>query len=113
MVKEISILILIFYFLAILQSSFLPHFLKSDSFLNPVVRFFYHGVNLPLLAMVLISFFLALEKKLIFFSAFLAGFFLDLFSTKFFGFWTLISFSLLFLTEIIKKHVRIPFIKKP
>jgi len=100
MVKKILFFAVSFYLLTLFQLSFLPPIVKSSL------------LNLPLIFLVFISLFFELEKSLFLAPPFFCGFFLDLFSPKFFGFWILISFLLYFLIKIIKTYVRIPSLKK-
>lgn len=102
MIKKTIILILFFYFLTLFQVSFLVHF--------NVLGF---TVNFVLITVILINVLEKPEKKLGIISAFLGGFFLDVFSNNIIGFYLLISLALaVFLKFILKKHVRIPLIKK-
>lgn len=105
MIKKIIILILFFYFLILFQTSFLVHF-------N------WQGIvpNFVLIALIFINLFEKPEKKLGIVAGFLGGFYLDIFSLSFqgfFGFYTLISLAIsLFIKFILRKHVRFPVIKK-
>jgi len=73
MIKKITIFILFFYLLVLLQTSFFPQEPKT-----------------------LLGVFLA----------FFGGFFLDIFSENFFGFWTLISITIsIFIKFVFKKYV--------
>ena len=90
MIKKITIFILFFYLLVLLQTSFFPHFLP----------------NLVLIAIILINFFEEPKTLLGVFLAFFGGFFLDIFSENFFGFWTLISITIsIFIKFVFKKYV--------
>lgn len=98
MIKSLILITLIFYFLAIIQFSFLPHFGKAGIFLN-----------LILISIFLINFFEKKEKKFGIYSALIGGFFLDIFSNNFIGFYILICFAFsIFLKKVFKKYVRIP-----
>ena len=99
MLKKILILILPFYFLALLQSSFLIHF--NISGIIP---------NFILLAVILINFFTPTPNFGVGVgSAFIGGFFLDIFSSSPIGFNVLILVALAFFIKIIlKRYVRIP-----
>lgn len=100
MVRKIFFLILLLYFLALFQTSFFLHF--------PLGSFF----NFILVVVVLINFFEAQKENLGLFSAFIGGFFLDIFSENFFGFWTLILIIItLFIKFVLKRYVRIPLTK--
>jgi rod shape-determining protein MreD len=109
MLKNIIFLIFFFYFLVLIQSSFLTHFqIFSGSF----------GIwtpNLILITIILINFFEKPEKNLGIIAAFIGGFFLDLFSENFIGFYILISLGLaIFLKFIFKKYLRLePIFKRP
>jgi rod shape-determining protein MreD len=94
--RNIVFLILGFYFLTLFESSFLPHFS------------FWHLLNLVLIAVVLINLFEARKGKIGLFSAFFGGFFLDIFSENFIGFWILILSGIaIFIKLVFKKNVRI------
>lgn len=101
---KIIICILGLYFLSVLQTSFLVHF-RIWGFI-------------PNLVILLIAIFGLLEKTESIFSrgiflAFIGGFFLDLYSSHFFGFYTLISvFMVVAIKIILKRYVRIPFAKR-
>jgi len=98
--KKIIILFFCFYFFALLQASFFPHF--------P----FGHLLNLVLIVVVLINLFEARKEKSGFFSAFFGGFFLDIFSENFIGFWILILLAIsIFIKFVLRKHVRLPIFK--
>src|SRR3989338_1912966 len=91
---KILILAPIFYFLALLQSSFLPHF-----------AVFGHVPDLVFIAIVFSFFFL---PSLGWASAFWGGFFLDIFSSHFLGFNVTIALGLLFFIRyVMKKYVQI------
>lgn len=103
MVKRIFILFILFYFLTLLQTSFLVHF----------PFFLKLPFNIVLIAVIFINLFESSEKNLGFFSAIIGGFFLDFFSDNFIGFniLILVSFSIL-IKFIIRRYVRIPVIKR-
>lgn len=102
MLKALISLIIVFYVLVLLQTSFLVHF----QILGMVL-------NVSLFLVVLINIFERPQKNLGLYSALAAGFFLDIFSTRFFGFWILILFlAALFVKLIFRKYVRIPFIAR-
>ena len=102
MIKKILILILSLYILTLLQSSFLVHFN-----IGGIVP------NLVLMVVILISLFENPQKNLGIFSAFIGGFFLDIFSENLFGFWILILLALsIFIKFLLKYYVRIPIIKR-
>ncbi len=88
-------LILIFYMLALLQTSFLVHF---DIF----------GIvpNFIMIAIVLINFFEKPEKKLGIIAGFFGGIFLDIFSGGYLGFYTLILLAVsFFLKYILRSYI--------
>ena len=115
--KKLIILILGFYFLILFQSSFLIHF---NIFLG------WLGESLILILVILINIlaphhFLGkkvqtnewYEKWWGVNAAFFAGFFLDIFSENFFGFWILILLVLsCFIKFVLKKHVQFPILKR-
>jgi len=106
MVKKIIFLTLILYFLTLFQTSFFAHF-----------RLFGVTLNLVLILIIVFNILEKSEEKLGILSAFLGGFFLDIFSigsqNLFFGFYTLLSLILaLFIKLILKRYVRIPVAKK-
>jgi len=88
MLKKFLILFLIFYFLALIQTSFLVHF-----------GIFNKGLNLVLIVLFLFIFFSPVKQ--IPWESFLAGFFLDLFSKNIFG----ASMIILFLLGILIKQI--------
>ncbi len=99
--KNPFLLILFLYFLALFQASFLVHF--------PLGYFF----NFVLVAIILISLFENPQRNFGLFCALSGGFFLDIFSEKFFGFWVLILVAIsLFIKYILKQHVRFPLFQR-
>jgi len=105
MLKKILILILPFYFLVLLQTSFLVHFSISSGW------WVGWSPNFILLAVILINFFTPDHSELWWGvgSAFIGGFFLDIFSSSPIGFNVLILVALAFFIKIIlKRYVRIP-----
>ena len=92
MVQKILILILFFYLLVLLQTSFL------------------FDLPLILIAVFLISFFTPpTDFNTGISSAFIGGFFSDVFSATFFGFWALILLAkVIFIKIILRKYVRLP-----
>jgi len=104
--KKILILVIVFYILVLFQISFLVHFNIFDgSFLG-------WSPNLILIAVILLNIFENPQKNSGYFTAFIGGFFLDIFSChflgiNFIGFWIsillAISFSIKF---ILRKYVR-------
>jgi len=96
--KKLLTSVLFFYFLTLFQTSFFPHF-PMGCFLNFV-----------LLTIILINLFEDSRENFGLFSAFFSGFFLDIFSKNFLGFWILILLATsFFLKYIFKKYVRFPF----
>lgn len=91
--RRYLILILFFYFLTLFQNSFLVYFTFKG-----------YVLNLVLLITLLINFLESQKEKFGFFSAFCGGFFLDVFSENFWGYWMLILlFNSFFIKYIIKK----------
>ena len=104
MIKKIIFLLFLFYILTLVQTSFWIYFsFKGMTF------------NLVLLLIIIISLF-AQERWFAIASAFIGGFYLDVFSfslTRFFGFYTLISVGLAFFIRlVIRKYVQFPIVKR-
>lgn len=97
MIRKILTLTLFFYILALLQTSFLVHF-----------NIFGVVPNLILISVILISFFTPTSKFGVGIgSAFIGGFFLDVFSSQPFGWNVLILLAISILIKIIlKRHIR-------
>lgn len=96
MAKEILILALFLYILALLQTSFLIHF--NIAGIVP---------NLILITVIILNFFEDSRKNSGIISAFLGGFFLDIFSNRPMGFYILILIALaIFIKFILKRYVR-------
>lgn len=94
MLREI-IIILIFYFLILLQSSFLIHF-----------NFFNFLPNLVLIFLVFLNFFRKTNDFPDLIIAFTAGFLLDIFSNRFIGFYVLICLAIYyFIKFLVKKYI--------
>ena len=91
--KRILILFFIFYFLCLVQTSFLIHF-----------GIFNKGLNLVLIALFLFIFFSPAKQMP--WESFLAGFFLDLFSKNIFGVSMIILFLLGILIKKILSHIK-------
>lgn len=91
MLKKFIFLILFFYFLILFQTSFLS-------------RFFIFLPNLILVVIGLINFFEEQKSNSGIFAALVGGFFLDIFSEQFFGYYFLISFSLAFFIKFALKN---------
>jgi len=95
MVKKILIYFLFFYILALFQTSFLIHF---NLFL---------GLNLILISVILLNLFENLQQKSGILAAFIGGFFWDIFSENFIGFYILILLGVsIFIKFILKKYLR-------
>ena len=100
--KKIIFLIIFFYILALLETSFFIHF-----------NFFHFFPNIILISQILITVFEDPNKNLAIFSAVSAGFFWDIFSENPVGFGILILLSIsIFLKIILRKYVRIPILKQ-
>ena len=102
MLKKILLSIIVFYFLVLVQTSFLVHFTIFDV--------------VPNIVLILVVIWNLLEKRKNYFgviNALIGGFFLDVFSSQFIGFYVLIWVGLaIFIKLIFKRYVRIPFIDK-
>lgn len=96
MIKKLLIITVLFYFLALLQTSFLVHFdIKG---MVP---------NFILLSVILINLFESQREKTGIFAAFIGGFFLDIWSVNVFGMEILILLACaIFIKLIIKRYVR-------
>ena len=100
--KKVLILILVSYILVLLQTSFLVHF----SILGIVPNFIF-------ILVIFWNFFEKSKNPLGLFYAVSGGFFLDVFSSRPFGFYILIlGIISLFIKLVIKKYVRIPFAER-
>lgn len=98
MFKKILFSAIIFYFLALLQASFLPHFSVFGIVPN-IVLFFVFLINL----------FEKNERTTGLIAAFAAGLFLDIFSGGFIGFYILISLAISILVKyVLREHIKIP-----
>lgn len=96
------ILILLLYSLTLFQTSFLIHFdIRGYVF------------NFVFLSVLLISFLEGQKENFGLFSAFFGGFFLDIFSGNFIGYWILVLLGTsLFVRYIFKRYVRLPLFGK-
>lgn len=95
--RNIFILIIFFYLTVLLQTSFFPHFPMG------------HLLNFVLVLIIIINLFEAQEGKLGLVGAFFGGFFLDIFSEIFLGFWVIILFTIaVFIKFVLRKYVRLP-----
>jgi len=101
--KRLLFLFFCFYFLTLIQTSFLIHFNLG-----------WQLGFLPVLFLVIfINFFEGPSENIGIPSAFLAGFFLDIFSENFIGFHILILLLVsLFIKFILKKYMQIPVWEK-
>lgn len=99
--KRILILIFLFYIFVLFQTSFFVHFDSGGI-----------ATNLILISVIFISFYGDAKNNLGIYGAIIGGFYLDVFSDLFFGFWVLILLVIaLFIRFFVKKYVRIPFLK--
>ena len=100
--RNFLILTLSLYILALFQTSFLVYFDISGYVLNFI-----------LITVIFVSLLENPPKNLGISSAFIGGFFLDIFSENFLGFYVLILLGVsLFIKFILRKYVRIPTIKR-
>jgi len=105
MAKSILVAILGFYLLSLLQTSFLVHFTTPLKWVG-------WSPNFILILVILLNLYEKPEKNFGIFSAIIGGFFLDIFSERFFGFWVLILIGLsIFIKFLVKKYVRFPIPK--
>ena len=102
MIKSSILLILFFYILALIQTSFLTYFNVSG-----IVP------NLILVSVILINLFQRTENPSGLIGAVIGGFFLDVFSNRPIGFEILILLLVaIFIKVILKNYVRIPYIAR-
>ncbi|MGB9743485.1 MAG: hypothetical protein ACPLW9_02100 [Minisyncoccales bacterium] len=104
MARQIIFYFLFFYFLVLLQTSFLIYFHLHHPFFN-----------LALITVIILNLFGSFRTKII--SALSAGFFLDIFSLGqtgfFFGFYFLSLLALAFFLEFVfKKYIRHPLFSR-
>jgi len=92
MIKKFITIALIFYLIALAQSSFAPYFLIWLP-------------NFSLLLVALVNFLEPKDEIFGFGAAFLGGFFLDIFSEKFFGYYVIISLGIAFLFKGLLKNI--------
>ncbi|MFH1575801.1 MAG: rod shape-determining protein MreD [Candidatus Nealsonbacteria bacterium] len=98
MIKRVLILFSVLYLLALSQMSFFIHF-----------RILGIIPNFILILVLMINIFEKPQKNTGIFAGFIGGFFLDIFSSNFIGFYTLILLTLFFLIKIIfRKYVWTP-----
>lgn len=100
--KKIIVLTLVFYFLVVFQTSFLAHF-KFLSFLP----------SLGIIFLIFLNIFEKPQEKSAIIISFVSGFLLDIFSSKPFGFYTLIFLLIsLVMKLVIKQYLRLEFDSK-
>ncbi|TKJ18844.1 MAG: rod shape-determining protein MreD [Promethearchaeota archaeon Loki_b32] len=93
MIKKIVFVIIGFYFLVLLQSSFFVHFSN-------------YVPNFVLIAVVLINLFEKQKNNFGIISSLIGGFFLDVFFSSYIGYYVLISFFIsIFMKFIFKRYV--------
>lgn len=97
MIKKILSLVLLFYFLSLLQTSFLVHFSVRGRVLN-----------LVLISLIILNFIRYFNNEVLATISFIAGLFLDIFSNHFIGFWAAILLGITFFIRfILKRYVQI------
>jgi rod shape-determining protein MreD len=102
MIKKILIFIILFYFLALIQTSFMVHF--SVWGLIP---------NLIFLLVIVWNIFEKSKNNLGIYQAATAGFFIDIFSSRVIGFNVMILIFLAIIIKLfLKSYVRIPFLEE-
>jgi len=98
MIRRVLMILLVFYLLALLQTSFFIHF-KAWGFVP----------NFILISAILINVFEKPQRDTGMIAGFIGGFLLDIFSSNFFGFYTSILLAATFLIKIIfRKYVWSP-----
>ncbi len=98
MFKNPLFLVIFFYALVLLQTSFLVHF-----------RMFGMVLNLVLISIIVINFLEKPNSHSGYFAALIGGFFLDIFSENFIGFWILILMAItIFIKLFLRQHVLLP-----
>ena len=99
MIKKVFIFIILFYFLALIQTSFMIHF-KTWNIVP----------NLILFSVIVWNIFEKADNRFGVYQAVIGGFFLDIFSNRFIGFNILILVILVILIKLFfRRYVRIPF----
>jgi hypothetical protein len=102
MTKKKILTILFFTILAISQASFFAHL---AIFSNQ----WFEWVNFVSLAVAIVSLFERRRNNFSWFLAIFGGFLLDIYSSRFFGFWIIVLIILVAIIKFaIKKYVRIP-----
>jgi len=100
MLKKILIFSLFFYLLTLLQTSFFPHFFSVLP-------------NFVLITVFFINLFISKKDYSQLILSPIAGFFLDIFSENFIGYYILISLAIaIFVKFLFKKYVASPIFKK-
>lgn len=100
-VARAAVLVLLLL-MAILQTSFLPHFAILGK-----GRF--EWINLITLSVFVIALFEKRRRRFSWFAAVWGGFLLDIYSQRFFGFWIITFLTIILMIKfLIKKYVRIP-----
>ncbi len=100
--RTIFFLIFLCYFSVLFQTSLLFHF-----------SIWGHTINFILLLVILLNLFEPPEQKYGILTAFIGGFFLDIFSNGIIGFWILALLVLSFFIKLVlRKYVKIPTPKK-
>ena len=95
--KKIIFGTLFFYAISLVQTSFFSH----------VIRF---PVNFALLSVIIINLLEDRRENFGIYAAVLAGFFLDFFSARFFGYYILVSLALAFFIKLaLKTNLRMDF----
>jgi rod shape-determining protein MreD len=90
MIKKAISIIFLLYLLAMLQASFFVHF-------------FDYIPNLILIVIILVNLFEKQENYFGVFTALIGGFYLDVFSGRFFGLYLLLSFFISFFIKLVVK----------
>jgi rod shape-determining protein MreD len=104
--KKITILVIILYCLALLETSFFVHF-------NILTHYNFYFLNSIFILIVLWNLFEKRENFSGILVAFTGGFFLDVFSSQLIGFNISIAIIIaLFIKLVFKKYVQIPSIKR-
>ncbi len=102
MIKKVLISIIILYFLALLETSFFVHF-----------NLFKWIPNTLLLYIIIFNIFENPKKYGGIYASFIAGFFLDIFSSGFIGFHIIIYLAVaLFLKFVFRHYVKVPSFEK-
>jgi rod shape-determining protein MreD len=98
MLKKLFYLVVGFYFLVLFQASFLPHFVFWGMVPNAVI-----------LLIAFLNLFEKTDGKCGLVSAFFAGFFLDIFSGRFLGFYVLVCLGIaIFIKYVFRNYIKLP-----